>query len=109
VSVDRSGNTPAFAPQHILNLWATRTFKNGFGIGGGPRYVSDQFISEDNVFKIDRYLTWDAAVFYDLDRCRFSLNFKNLTDREYETRGFGSTSVLPADPFAVYAGVDFRL
>ncbi len=109
VSVDRSGNTPAFAPQHILNLWATRTFKNGFGIGGGPRYVSDQFISEDNVFKIDSYLTWDAAVFYDLDRCRFSLNFKNLTDREYETRGFGSTSVLPADPFAVYAGVDFRL
>ncbi len=109
VSVDRSGNTPAFAPQHILNLWATRTFKNGFGIGGGPRYVGDQFISEDNVFKIDSYLTFDAAVFYDIDRWRFSLNFKNLTDREYETRGFGSTSAIPADPFAVYAGVDFRL
>ena len=52
----------------------------------------------------------DAAVFYDIEAWRFKLNFKNLTDEEYETRGIaGATSVIPADPFAVYAGVEFRV
>jgi iron complex outermembrane receptor protein len=78
-------------------------------IAGGPRYVSSQFIAEDNGFEIDGYLTWDAGVFYDLDNWRFRVNLKNITDQDYETRGFGAFSVLPADPFAVYAGVDFKL
>jgi outer membrane receptor protein involved in Fe transport len=40
---------------------------------------------------------------------RASLNFKNLTDTEYFTRGYGSSSVLPADSFAVYARIELRL
>lgn len=108
VRVDRSGNVPAFAPKHILNIWATRAFRNGIGIGGGPRYVSDQFIAEDNVNKIDGYLTLDAVVFYDYRNWRFLLNMKNLTDKEYETRGFGSNAVIPGNPFAIYGGIEFR-
>jgi iron complex outermembrane recepter protein len=106
---DRSGNTPAFAPENILNVWVTKTFKNGIGVGGGPRYVSSQFIDEDNLFKIDGYTTFDAVAFYDWNLWRFSVNFKNLTDTKYETRGFGSSSVIPADPFSVYGSIDFRL
>lgn len=106
---DRTGNDPGFAPRHILNGWVTKTFRNGIGIGGGPRYVSSQFIDEDNAFKIDGYVTWDAAGFYDYNHWRFSLNFKNLTDKKYETRGFGPFSVIPASPFAIYGSVDFRL
>ena len=34
------------------------------------------------------------------------LNFRNLTDRDYYTRGFGSSSVIPGDPFAVYGSVE---
>ncbi|HSE40426.1 MAG TPA: TonB-dependent receptor, partial [Acidobacteriota bacterium] len=109
IRFDRSGNTTAFAPRHIMNLWVLKDFSNGFGIGGGPRYVSDQFISEDNSFAIDGYVTWDAVVYYDWSQWRFSLNFKNLTDKDYEIRGFGSSSVIPADPFAIYGGVEFKL
>ena len=109
IRFDRSGNRSAFAPRHLMNLWVLKEFDNGFGIGGGPRYVSDQFISEDNSFSIDSYLTFDAVAYYDWDHMRFSVNFKNLSDKEYEMRGFGSTSVIPADPFAVYGGVEFRL
>jgi outer membrane receptor protein involved in Fe transport len=36
------------------------------------------------------------------------LNVKNLTDREYDQRGFGDASVTPADPITVYFGVSFR-
>jgi TonB-dependent siderophore receptor len=106
---DRSGNTPAFAPHHILNVWLMKEFPRGFGIGGGPRYVSDQFIAEDNAFKIDGYVTLDASVFCDWNQWRFSVNFKNITDKKYESRGFGNSSVIPADPFAIYGGIQFKL
>jgi iron complex outermembrane receptor protein len=106
--IDRSGNTSPFAPRHIVNIWAARVFKSGFGLGVGPRYVSSQFIAEDNAFRIDGYLTMDAVVFYDYKNWRFHLNFKNLTDRRYLTRGNGSNAVTPANPFALYAGIEFR-
>jgi len=106
---DRSGNRPAFVPEHLANLWVSRSFKNGLGVGGGLRYVSDQFIAEDNAFAIDSYLLLDAALYYDFDAFRLKLNFRNLTDTEYETRGFGSASVIPADPFSVFATFEYRL
>ena len=109
IRFDRSGNTPAFAPHHILNVWLMKEFPRGFGIGGGPRYVSDQFIAEDNAFAIDGYLTFDASVFCDWNQWRFSVNFKNITDKKYETRGFGNSSVIPADPFSIYGGIQFKL
>ena len=107
-TVDRSGNVPAFAPRHILNFWVSHRFENGLGVAGGARYVSGQFIAEDNSFEIDDYITVDAAVYYAINRLELNLNFKNLTDAEYETRGFGSASVLPAAPRSVYGGVSYR-
>lgn len=107
--VDRSGNAPAFAPEHIANLWVSRRFGNGFGVGVGGRYLSEQMIAEDNAFELDASTTFDAALFYDVRDWRLNLNFKNLTDEEYFTRGFGSTSVIPAEGFAVYGGVEYRM
>jgi TonB-dependent siderophore receptor len=107
--VDRSGNTPAFAPKHILSVWTNREFGNRLGLGAGARYLSGQFIDEDNAFQIDDIFLVDAMLYYRLGNWRWSVNFKNLTDREYETRGFGSTSVLPGNPFAVYAGIEVSL
>ena len=95
--VDLSGNTPPFAPENLLNLWISRSFNRGLGVGGGVRFIDDQFIDADNVFEIDSAVVLDATVFYDLKQLRLRLNFKNLTDEEYELRGFGPFSVIPAD------------
>ncbi|MCB1036270.1 MAG: TonB-dependent receptor, partial [Acidobacteria bacterium] len=84
-TVDRSGNSSPFAPEHLATLWLSKTFDNGFGIAGGGRYVSDQFIAEDNAFEIGSYVTFDAAVFYDLSAWRLQLSLQNLTDEEYFT------------------------
>jgi iron complex outermembrane receptor protein len=70
--------------------------------------VSSQFIAEDNEFEIDSYVVFDAAVYYSFGDWDLSLNLKNLTDEEYETRGFGSTSVIPASEFAAYGAVQYR-
>ena len=106
---DRSGNAPAFAPKHLMNLWANQEFDFGLGIGLGARYISEQFIAEDNAFVIDNVLTLDGLLYFDFGPCRLNVNFKNLTNREYFTRGFGTTSVIPANPFAVYGGVELGL
>ena len=105
---DHSNNSSAFAPKHIVNFWHTREIGSHFGFGAGFRYVSDQFIYEDNVFKIDDYFTIDANLFYKLGKMRWFLNFKNITDSKYEMRGFGAASVIPAPPFAVYGGFEIN-
>ena len=108
-SLDFSGKTAAFAPEHILNFWITKEFSNGLGIAGGGRYLSEQYIAPDNAYKIDSAFTLDAAVSYRFNRFRWSANFKNITNTESEARGFRNSSVIPTNPFAVYGSVDFSL
>jgi TonB-dependent siderophore receptor len=103
---DRSGNRAPFAPRHLATLWSSRQFPNGLGLAAGLRYVSSQFISEDNRHAIDGYLTLDAALSYKIGRVRAAVNFKNITSTEYETRGFGNLSVIPARPFEVLARLE---
>lgn len=107
--LDRSGKDPAFAPRHIFNGWIMKRLQSGLGLAVGARCLSDQFIGEDNAVAIGGYMTVDAAVSYRKGRVRGSVNLKNLTGTEYEQRGFGSQSVIPANPFAVYARVELAL
>jgi catecholate siderophore receptor len=107
-TVDRTGNRPAFAPPHVLNAWVSKSFARSFVLGGGARWVAGQFIAEDNGFVIDGVLTFDATASYSWQSLQIDLNIENLTNREYDRRGFGDASVTPADPLTVYAGVRFR-
>ncbi|HET9225170.1 MAG TPA: TonB-dependent siderophore receptor, partial [Thermoanaerobaculia bacterium] len=107
--IDRSGNQPSFAPEHLANLWVSRRFTNGFGAAVGGRYLSEQFIAEDNAFELEDTYTLNAALYYDLRDWSLGLHFDNLTDEEYFTRGFGSTSVIPAPGFAVRGNLAYRI
>ncbi len=104
VIADRSGNQPAYTPEHLANFWISQRFANGFGLSGGARYVGEQFIDEDNAFEIGDYVTLDALLSYERQRWGARVHLRNLTDEEYEGRGFGNASVLPADGFNVMAG-----
>jgi TonB-dependent siderophore receptor len=103
---DHSGNRPAFAPRHLANAWLVKSLAGGFSLGAGARYVGEQFIAEDNAFAVAGYLLLDAMAAYRRGRFKGSVHFRNLTDREYVTRGFGGASVIPASPFAVYGRVE---
>lgn len=109
VVTDLSGNEPAFVPRHLANAWIVKSLPGGFQIGAGGRYVGEQFISEDNAFAIDSYFLLDAMASYRRGRVKGSVFLKNITDREYETRGFGSSAVIPASPFAVYGRIEIGL
>ena len=105
---DRSGNRSAFAPEHLANLWLSKALGNGLRLGGGLRYVDDQFIAEDNATAIDGYALLNAALSYGRDSWRLGLRLRNLTDEEYETRGFGSSSVIPGNSSSAYFGIERR-
>lgn len=107
--LDRSGNRPAFSPRHILNVWSALGFDSGVELGLGARYVASQFIAEDNRFSIGSVLTLDASASYTYKQATIRLNARNLTDREYETRGFGAMSVIPAPPFGLYSAIQVEL
>ena len=109
IFLDRTGNTPPFAPRHMLNVWVSKEFANGLGLGAGVRALSEQFVSEDNRFSIPGYAVLDAAAFYRTGRLRFGVNLKNVTNKEYATRGFGGVSAIPGRPFEVLGRVDVRL
>ena len=106
---DRTGNVPAFAPEHLLTLWAARDLGENLTVAAGLRYVDSQFVAEDNVYEIDGALTLDCGLTYRRGPGLLRLNLKNATGREYETRGFGSTSVIPAAPFSFKATLGYSL
>lgn len=106
--LDHSGNVSAFAPEHVANLWVSGKLGKSLTLAGGGRYLSSQFIDEDNVFEIEDSFTLDASAGYDLGAWRLNLQLRNLTDEETFTRGFGNTSVIPAPGFAVFGGVELR-
>lgn len=100
--LDHSGNTPAFAPENIANLWSIKEFANGLSLSGGLRYISSQFIAEDNQFELDSTTTLDLAAAYGWQNWKVRLNLKNVTDEEYFTRGNDGVSVTPVAGFGAF-------
>ncbi len=106
---DRTGNVPAFAPEHLLTLWAARDLGENLTLATGIRYVGSQFVAEDNVYAIAGVLTLDCGLTYRRGPGLLRINLKNATGREYETRGFGAASVIPAAPFSFKATLGYSL
>ena len=107
-TVDRTGNTPPLAPAQIANLWLSRRLPAGLELGAGGRYVSRQFIAADNAFAIPGAFTVDASLSLPLGPLKGRVDLKNLFGERTYTRGLGTTSVIPASGFAVYAGIEAR-
>jgi TonB-dependent siderophore receptor len=105
---DRAGNTPPLAPAHVANLWLSRRLPAGWEVGAGGRYVSRQFIAADNAFAIPGAFTVDASLSLPLGPLKGRVDLKNLFGEKTYTRGLGTTSVIPASGFAVYAGIEAR-
>jgi iron complex outermembrane receptor protein len=107
-TLDRSGNRSVFSPEHIMRTWLSKRIGKGTTVGGGFRWVDDQFIAEDNLVSLDDYFLVDALISYDLGNWRCSLNLYNLFDADYETRGFGSASVIPGQPVSGVMSLKYR-
>ncbi|MEB6588590.1 MULTISPECIES: TonB-dependent siderophore receptor [Pseudomonas] len=90
------GNRMALIPRNQATLWADYTWNSGlldgFGIGGGVRYVGDTYGNTANteVAHVGSYTVYDASVHYDLGRLDNSMKgltvaveAKNLFNKDY--------------------------
>lgn len=104
---DRSGNTPAFAPEQLASLWLSKRL-GAYTLAGGARHVGTRFTAEDNLLELDAYTLLALSVAREWGPYRFSVNLDNVTDEDYELRGFGSSAFIPGDPFTVSVGAQYR-
>ncbi|WP_332304941.1 TonB-dependent siderophore receptor [Rhizobium sp. GR12] len=83
-----NGNRPDNVPENAASLWLDYTFGEGsslegFGFGGGVRYVGQRYGDTKNTYDLDPVALLDASIHYKKDGITASLNIKNLTDEEY--------------------------
>ncbi|WP_429133744.1 TonB-dependent siderophore receptor [Ensifer sp. 4252] len=83
-----NGNRLDNVPTNTASLWLDYTFEEGsvaegFGIGGGVRYVGERYGNTANTYELDAVALLDASVHYQKDNIKASLNLANLTDKEY--------------------------
>lgn len=105
------GNRLNNVPENSLNLWTSyeiqRGTLQGLGFGLGLFYVGERQGDLENSFQVPSYLRTDAAIFYNRDRFRAALNFRNLFDIDYFEGAYVS-NVFPGAPFTVLGTVSWE-
>ncbi|MUL37322.1 TonB-dependent siderophore receptor [Gloeocapsopsis sp. AAB1 = 1H9] len=106
------GNQLPNTPENSFNLWTTYEIQEGdlqgLGFGFGLFFVGDRAGDLANTYDVPSYLRTDAAIFYNRDRFRVALNFRNLFDVEYFEYAVNSTRVNYGQPFTVQGTVSWE-
>jgi iron complex outermembrane receptor protein len=83
----RLGKVPKFTPEQFGGAYLDYTFQDGwaegFGFGGGVRYVGRSFADDLNQFAVPSYTLADASVHYERDGWLTALTVSNLFDDTY--------------------------
>ncbi|WP_244497827.1 TonB-dependent siderophore receptor [Aureimonas sp. AU40] len=82
------GRMPTTIPHNTVSAWADYTIHNGsmfdgLGAGLGIRYVGSSFGDDANTFKVPGATVVDAALSYERDQFKLSVNASNLFDKDY--------------------------
>ncbi|QYO67885.1 TonB-dependent siderophore receptor [Leptolyngbya sp. 7M] len=107
------GNRLFSAPEHSFNLWTTYRIQDGdlqgLGFGLGLYYVGERWADNANTAELPSFFRTDAAIFYERDRFRAALNFRNLFDVEYYTSNFGSSDFVNRGlPFTLQGTISWQ-
>jgi iron complex outermembrane receptor protein len=106
------GNRLFAAPEHAFHLWTTYRIRQGdlqgLGFGLGFYYVGEAAGNLANTFEVPSSFRTDAAIFYERDRFRAAVNFRNLFDVEIYRAIGSSTLVGVGDPFTVQGTISWQ-
>jgi iron complex outermembrane receptor protein len=82
------GTVPTSIPRQIASLWTDYTFRegwlDGFGFGGGVRYIGSSFVDTANTLTVPSVVLGDLAVHYEWAKSwRAAINVVNVADTTY--------------------------
>jgi iron complex outermembrane receptor protein len=88
------GSVPVSVPRQTASFWTDYTFRegplDGFGLGGGVRYVGSSFADTANLIVVPSRALGDLAVHYEwANNWRAAVNIMNVADTTYVS-GCGS-------------------
>ncbi|MCG6118269.1 MAG: TonB-dependent receptor [Aquimonas sp.] len=92
------GNDPVAAPERVGTLWAHWQLREDFDVALGARGVGRSAANIGNTLYVPGYGTLDALLRYRSRFGQFSLRLRNLADRTYATRPYGSTQFMLGEP-----------
>ncbi|BBD64366.1 ferrichrome iron receptor [Nostoc commune NIES-4072] len=97
---------------HSFNLWTSYEIQQGelqgLGAGFGLFFVGDRAGDLPNTYDVPSYVRTDAAIFYNRDKFRVALNFKNLFDINYFESALNSNRVYYGQPFTLQGTVSWQ-
>lgn len=106
------GKTPTNTPEMLISGWADYTFKDGplegFGFGGGVRYVGSSWADAANTLEVPSVVLGDLAVHYEWQNWRTAINVINLTDKIYVASCASASSCFYGDRRRVTASVSYK-
>ncbi len=107
------GNRLSNVPDHSGSFWTTYRFQpgsdlEGLGLGVGISVVGERQGDNDNTFTLDPYALLDAAIYYESDSTRASINFKNILDQRYIESGGTRSGINPGDPFTMLGSLSIE-
>ncbi|WP_354222535.1 TonB-dependent siderophore receptor [Bradyrhizobium sp. F1.4.3] len=106
------GKTPTNTPEILISGWADYTFKDGplegFGFGGGVRYVGSSWADTANTLEVPAVVLGDLAVHYEWQNWRTAINVINLTDKIYVASCASASSCFYGDRRRVTASVSYK-
>ena len=106
------GTGKEFAPHHIGGAWLryniTKGIMDGAGVAFGGNFVSEQTTNQYGDLILPEYKVFNAALYYNIEKVRLSLNINNVTDEKYWIgRGRSSVTVNPGAPRNFLFGVGY--
>lgn len=106
------GNRLNNVPEHAVSLFTSYELQQGSlqGLGGslGIYFVGDRAGDLDNTFEAPSYTRTDASIFYNRDKLRAALNFRNLFDIDYFENAQNQLRVRYGAPFTVIGSVSYE-
>lgn len=106
------GKTPTNTPEMLISGWADYTFKDGplegFGFGGGVRYVGSSWADTANTLEVPAVVLGDLAVHYEWQNWRTAINVINLTDKIYVASCASASSCFYGDRRRITASLAYK-
>ena len=98
--VNKDGRAQAHAPENSLATSLTTQLLNGLSLRIESEAKDTFYFSDSHDEKSKAYVLWHARLAYDSNNYAVALYGRNLTNRDYEVRGFGGFGNDPRNGYA---------